>query len=107
MVSAIPVIGRGCRSDAVFTREIARALGLPELLREPGETDERFLIRRLAQIQWCSRHWAHADLDALSPDLLALAAMQICTAGADYCQDRIAERLVVERLRVAEGARRR
>ncbi|HLJ39489.1 MAG TPA: hypothetical protein VKT54_13875 [Steroidobacteraceae bacterium] len=92
-MSGIAIIGRGCRSDAAFTREIARALGLPELPREPGETDERYLIRRLSQIQWCNRHWAHADLYALSPDLLALAAMQICAAAADYCQDRTAERM--------------
>lgn len=90
-MSAIRIIGRGCRSDAVFTVQIAQALELPELHQDPGETDERYLIRRLAQLQWCSRHWAHADLGALSPDLLVLAAMQICSAAADYCQDRTAE----------------
>jgi hypothetical protein len=91
-MSAVAVIGRGCRSDAFFTQTIAQSLGLPELRRQPGEADERFLVRRLAQIQWCNRHWAHCDLARLSPDLLALAATQICAAAADYCQDRIAER---------------
>jgi hypothetical protein len=90
--ATIPVIGQGCTTDERFTRMIAHGLGLPELYRAPGETDRQFLIRRLAQLQWINRHWAHARLDLLTPDLLALAAMQICNYAADYCQDRICER---------------
>jgi hypothetical protein len=92
-VTEVPIIGRGCRFDASFTHHIARSLGLVELHQEPDESEVQFLVRRLTQIQWVSRHWARSNLQKLDADLLKVAAVQICNAAADYCQDRIAERL--------------
>lgn len=92
-MTTINTIGRGCTYSEVFTSNIYRCLDLAPPVREAEESDEAFLIRRLKPIQWISRRWMRADLEALSPDRLDIAAQQICAAAADYCQDRIAERL--------------
>jgi hypothetical protein len=91
-MSSVPIIGRGCPSVQWFTRVLARSLGLPELHQDSGETEQQFLLRRLDQIKWCNRHWALAHLERLTPELLELAAMQICDAAANYCQDKGVER---------------
>jgi hypothetical protein len=91
----VPIIGRG-NFDALtretFTRHIAQALGLPTLHKEPLESDQQYLIRRLDQIKFVSRHWSMARLDSIAPELFRLAAMQICDAAANYAQDRSCER---------------
>lgn len=91
-------IGQRCATDEHFTSKLARALDLPQLSRLPGESDRAWLIRRVDQLKWISRHWQEADLSALDDETLALAASQICGASADYCQDKIAERLNRARL---------
>jgi len=88
----VPIVGQECCTEPHFTNQIARSLGLPELQPLPDETDRKFLIRRLHQLRWTSRHWATADLGLLSPHMLALAAEQICNIAADYAQNRAAER---------------
>jgi hypothetical protein len=100
-MSTISVIGRECTTEEHFTAMLTQSLGFPEVRRPPGESDERFLIRRLEPLKWCSRHWALAHLDRLPPKLLELAAMQICNAAADYCQDRACERHERERQEAA------
>ena len=90
-VPTVPIIGRGCITAEHFTREIARVLGYPQLQRAPDETDEAFLIRRLEQLKFWSRPWANCRLESLSPDLLRLAAMQICDCAANAAQDRVCE----------------
>ena len=96
VVPTVPIIGRG-HLEAVtresFTTHIAQALELPTLHREGQESDEQYLIRRLNQLKRYNRHWAHATLECLPPDLLKLAAMQICNAAADHAQDRMCERV--------------
>jgi hypothetical protein len=91
-VPTVPIIGRGCTTAERFTFQLVQCLGYPTLEREPNETDDRFLIRRLNQLKVYSRHWALATLETLTPDLLNLAAMQICDAAANYAQDRNCER---------------
>lgn len=94
-VPIVPIIGRG-HVEAVtresFTARIAEALELPTLCRGPRESDEQFLICRLNQLKAYNRHWALASLESLTPEMLKLAALQICNAAADHAQDRIAGR---------------
>jgi len=96
-MSAVAVIGRGCTTNTFFTKEVARGLGLPELHQLPGESEGEYLMRRVKQLQWCSRAWAFCDLAALSPALFALAAQQICYCAADMAQDVTAIRERVRR----------
>lgn len=91
-VPKVAIIGRGCTIAESFTHHIATFLGYPRLQRESDETENQFLIRRLNQLKVYSRHWALSNLDSLSPDLLSLAAMQICDAAANFAQDRNCER---------------
>jgi hypothetical protein len=94
-VPIVPIIGRGhveTVSSESFTTHVARALELPALNREPQESEEQYLIRRLNQLKPYNRHWAHATLECLPPDLLKLAALQICNAAADHAQDRACTR---------------
>ena len=91
-------IGQRCTTGEHFTSQLARALRLPELARAPDESDRDWLIRRVDQLKFISRHWSLTDLSPLDDETLALAASQICNACADYCQDKIAERLNRERL---------
>jgi hypothetical protein len=90
--SRLRQIGRECTTEAFFTEMLARQLGQPGLTRAPGEGDSAWLIRRLDQLKWISRHWINAQLERLSPEELQIAAMQICHTAADYCQDRAVER---------------
>jgi hypothetical protein len=96
-VPTVPIIGRGCITDAGFSRTIAQSLGLPTLTALPDETEGAFLVRRLNQIKFVSRYWANTSLESLAPEWLTLAAMQICDAGANYAQDRICERVMREK----------
>jgi hypothetical protein len=90
-VPTVPIIGRGCTTAECFTHHIAQYLGYPRLHQEPGETEEQFLVRRLNQLKVYSRHWALATLESLTPELLELAALQICSAAANYAQDKVCE----------------
>jgi hypothetical protein len=90
-VPTVPIIGRGCTTAECFTHHVAQYLGYPRLHQEPGETEGQFLVRRLNQLKVYSRHWAQASLESLTPDLLALAAMQICDAAANFAQDKVCE----------------
>jgi hypothetical protein len=91
---AIPIIGRDrCRTDEESLAAAARVLGLPEVPRELRGADGLACWRRLLeQLKFCSRPWAHADLDALSADEFVLAAVQIAHAAAGMAQDVIALR---------------
>jgi AcrR family transcriptional regulator len=91
-------IGQRCTTNEHFTSELARALELPHLIRTPDESDRAWLIRRVDQLKWISRHWHATDLSLLDDEALSLAASQICNACADYCQDKVAERLNRARL---------
>lgn len=91
-------IGQRCTTNEHFTSGLARALDLPTLSRAPEESDRDWLIRRVDQLKWISRHWNETDLSRLDEETLALATSQICNACADYCQDKIAERVNRARL---------
>jgi hypothetical protein len=91
-VPKVPIIGRGCTTAESFTHHIAEYLRYPTLRRLPDETDGQFLVRRLDQLKVYSRHWSLANLESLTPDLLNLAAIQICSAAANYAQDQVCER---------------
>lgn len=91
-------IGQRCTTDEAFTSRLVCALDLPALTRTPGESDREWLIRRVDQLKWVSRHWNETDLSLLDDEKLALAASQICSACADYCQDKLAERMNRARL---------
>jgi hypothetical protein len=91
-------IGQLCTTDEHLTSKLARTLDLPKLTRAPDESDRDWLIRRVDQLKWISRHWNETDLSLLDGETLALAASQICNACADYCQDKIAEHLNRARL---------
>jgi hypothetical protein len=65
-------IGQHCRTDEHFTCKLARALDLPKLTRAPDESDRDWLIRRVDQLKWISRHWNETDLSLLDGETLAL-----------------------------------
>ena len=66
--------------------------------REPGETDDTFLARRVQHLKVYSPQWATVDLTKLSHDELELAASQICNAAADNSQSYVAERVARKKL---------
>jgi hypothetical protein len=95
--ASVTVIGREITTNAFFTEHVARTLGLPQLCPMAGESGSEYLMRRLKQLQWCSRAWGRCDLEALSPALFELAAQQICYCAADMAQDVLAIRERVRR----------
>ncbi|MHB1872824.1 MAG: hypothetical protein ACYCT1_18515 [Steroidobacteraceae bacterium] len=91
-------VGQRCTTNEHYTSMLARELGLPELARGPDESDREWLIRRVDQLKWISIQWHEQDLSLLDDEALGRAASQICSACADYCQNKVAERLNRERL---------
>ena len=93
-----PQVGQRCTTNESFTRMLCEKFKWPVPEREPGETDDAFLGRRVEHLKVYCPQWASVDLTKLSHDELELAASQICNAAADYGQTQIAERMARERL---------
>jgi hypothetical protein len=87
----LPIVRRDCGTDADPAARMAAAIDLPELHKLEGETDRRFLIRKLNRLKSLNPRWATSDLHLFSMDVLKLAAQQINESAEAYAQTLAAE----------------